>query len=85
MANRLKKDGSKTKVLRVQVKLFLEQHVHVAHRADFQILAEKKEILVVDDGGEMLRLLSPQGMLKSLRRTCVYVLGPAPATAVPAV
>lgn len=74
MAKRLKGE----EVLRVKVKEELANRVGPAHRADFEILAKMKEILVIYRGGDIVHLLRPQGALSSLRKGCVDVLGPAP-------
>mgnify|MGYP001568870679 CR=1 FL=1 len=75
MGKRLVVDGSK--VFKVKARRELADKVCVCHRRDYEMIAGKGPILVVDGGNDVFYLVEPVGEFKFLRKTCVQVLGPA--------
>lgn len=78
MAEHLKK--GRAKFFWVKVREELAGNVGVAHRAEFQNLAREERVLAShEEGSEVIRLVKPQGVLSTLRKACVTILGSAPA------
>ncbi|MCR4323085.1 MAG: hypothetical protein NUV61_03280 [Candidatus Azambacteria bacterium] len=77
MATKVVVDGKN--VFRVKAEEKVARRVGVAHRADYEALLRMGVVLAVDTGGEVFHLVKPVGAIHFVRKTCVRVLGLAPA------
>lgn len=77
MEKKIAVDGKK--VFRIKAKWEVACQVGVAHRGDYEALLRKGAVLAVDIGEGVFHLVDPVGMLHSLRKRCVKVLGRAPS------